>query len=268
MTHTPTILTIAGYDPYGGAGVMLDTKVIHHLGGYALSVITAHTVQNSQGVKSTQAVDSKLFEEQLDTLLSDIKVDALKIGMLHNATNVKIVAEMIKKYHIKNVVLDPIIKSSSGANLLDSDGLEVMKKELFALCKLVTPNIPEINYILDSNYEGKEEEIQHIAKGFFAYLCDSILIKGGHSSEEDAIDYLVSNNLGATKFKSKRVQTTHTHGTGCFLSSAIATKLAQGKALSISIQEAKELLYQRLYLASNIRFEYRDEDRVRKEPLL
>jgi hydroxymethylpyrimidine/phosphomethylpyrimidine kinase len=266
--HTPTILSIAGYDPYAGAGIVLDTKVIHHLGAYGISAITAITAQNSTGVKYTQSVDSKTLQIQIQTLLDDIQIDALKIGMLSNAQNIHVVCDMIEKYSIKNIVLDPIIKSSSGKVLLDDDAIGVMVQRLFPKVTLLTPNIPEINHILGTNYQGSESEVSKIAKAFFGKLVDAVLIKGGHSNQQDAIDYLVTNNLGATKIKSKRVQTTHTHGTGCFLSSAIATNLAFKKSLIQSVKEAKELLYQRLYLASNIKLNYKEKDIQRREMLI
>jgi hydroxymethylpyrimidine/phosphomethylpyrimidine kinase len=175
---------------------------------------------------------------------------------------------MIEKYSIKNIVLDPIIKSSSGKVLLDDDAIEVMVQRLFPKVTLLTPNITEINHILGTNYQGSESEVSKIAKAFFGKLVDAVLIKGGHSNQQDAIDYLVTNNLGATKIKSKRVQTTHTHGTGCFLSSAIATNLAFKKSLIQSVKEAKELLYQRLYLASNIKLNYKEKDIQRREMLI
>jgi len=267
--HTPTVLTIAGFDPYGGAGIVLDTKVIHHLGAYGLSAISAMTAQNSKGVTYSSAIDAQELRVQLETLLDDIKIDALKIGMLSSASNIEVVSDIIDRYSIKNIVLDPIIKSSSGKVLLDDKALEVIIKKLFPKVTLLTPNLPEINHILGSSYQGEVDEIPQIAKAFFGKLVDAVLIKGGHSNQKDeAIDYLVTNNLGATKFKTKRVQTTHTHGTGCFLSSAIATNLAFGKPLTQSIQEAKELLYQRLYLASNIQLNYHDKTCDRREMLI
>ena len=265
---TPTVLTIAGSDPYGGAGSQIDAKVIHALGGYAFSVATALTAQNSKGVSAVQHTSPEIFRIQLETLLDDVKVDAVKIGMLANAELVEIVAQTIDKYVLKNIVLDTVLVSSSGKELLEPDAIEIMEKELFPRVDLITPNLPEINMLLKSTYVGKEDELKEMAEAFFNKGVKAVLVKGGHSNDKDnATDYLLTKHETYT-FPTARVKTTHTHGTGCFLSSAIAAGLAKGKTLDSSVSLAKDFLFKRLNESSNLQFNYKDKKVTRKEALL
>ncbi len=267
--YTPTVLTIAGSDPYGGAGIQVDGKTIHALGGYAFSVSTAITAQNSTGVTALEFCSTEMFKTQLETLLEDIKPDAVKIGMLANKELIEIVIEMIEKYALKNIVLDTVLVSSSGKVLLETDAIDLMVKELFSRVDLITPNLPEINTFLNGSYGGKRDEVREIASSFFDKDVKAILIKGGHSSnEKEAIDYFVTDSLEIKTFSTARVNTSHTHGTGCLLSSAIAVFLAKGLSMEESIATAKDFLYQRLNASSTIQFKYLDENVTRKEPLL
>ena len=266
--YTPTVLTIAGSDPYGGAGIQIDCKTIHALGGYAFSVITALTAQNSTGVKSLQSTNHEMFRQQLETLLEDVKPNAVKIGMLANIELIEIVIEMIKKYELKNIVLDTVLISSSGKKLLDEDAIEIMIKKLFPLADIITPNIPEINTFLKCNYIGEEDEVEEIAKDFMKLGVNSVLIKGGHSNDqENAIDYLVSKDLEVHTFTTPRVNTIHTHGTGCLLSSAIATNLALALDLQESVKEAKNFLYEKLRYSTTLNLNHKDEKQERREPI-
>ena len=266
---TPTILTIAGSDPYGGAGIQVDSKVIHALGGYAFSVPTALTAQCSQGVNAVESTSPDMFRMQLETLLDDVKVDAIKIGMLANAEIISIVAEIIDKYDLKNIVLDTVLVSSSGKMLLEPSAIDIMVKELFPRVDLITPNLPEINTLLDTSYLGKRDEVTDIANDFFEKGVNAVLIKGGHSLDKnEATDYLVTSSLAENSFTTPRVKTTHTHGTGCFLSSAIATGLAKGETLGMSVSLAKDFLYKRLNESLHIQFNYKDTKVTHKEPLL
>ncbi len=266
---TPTVLTIAGSDPYGGAGVQVDAKVIHALGGYAFSITTASTAQNSIGVKKVFYTPIENFRLQLHTILDDIKVDAVKIGMLGNAENIMVIAEAIKKYTLQNIVLDTVLVSSNGQDLLEPDAIKVMVKELFPLVDVITPNIPEINTLLGTRYLGKENEIKVMAKELLLLGARSVLIKGGHgNNKEYAIDYLVKKGERTIVLSRLKIETTHTHGTGCVLSSGIATFLAKGESLEKSVQLAKGFLYEKLQTASRIKFLYTDEMCERKEPLL
>jgi len=266
---TPTVLTIAGSDNYGGAGTQVDAKAIHTLGGYAFTAITALTAQNSIGVKDVFATPAQIFKAQLTSILDDIKVDAVKIGMLANAEIISIISEAIDKYKLKNIVLDTVLVSSSGKALLEPTSIVTMVKELFPRVDIITPNIPEVNALLGTKYTGKSDEIEAMAKGLFELGVKAVLIKGGHSSDsQNATDYLVEQNLKILPFTTTRLHTTHTHGTGCVLSSAIATHLAKGETLAKSVEFSKTFLYKNLHTASTIKFKYIEENDTRKEPLL
>lgn len=267
---TPTVLTIAGSDPYGGAGIQIDCKTIHSLGGYAFSVISAITAQNSLGVKLVHFTPKEVFKAQLETILEDVKIDAVKIGMLGTLDNIKIVIEMIKKYQLKNIVLDTVLVSTSGKQLLETKAIEVMKKELFPLVDLITPNIPEINIFLKDSYEGKSSEVETISQKFFNLGVKAVLIKGGHSLDENmATDYLVQKKLSSFLSYSKdRVKTSHTHGTGCLLSSGIATYLALGYNSEESVRLSKDFLYIKLLASDKLIFNYFLKNFKRKEPIL
>ncbi len=264
--YTPTTLTIAGFDPYGGAGVVLDTKVIHSLNGYALSAITALTAQNSQGVKEVFATPTEFFRTQLFTILDDIKPDAIKIGMLANIEIVKIVIDAIDTFELKNIVLDTVLVSSSGHRLLSFDAVELMKKELFPRVDLITPNIPETETLCGFDFDFSQTQREKA----FEYLkntnTSSVLFKGGHSTEKQAVDYLYTADA-CYDFASPWIATTHTHGTGCFYSSAIATNLAKGFTLYKSVSFAKAFLYQSLQNSSSLQFDYRDKKIDRKEAI-
>lgn len=265
---TPTVLTIAGSDTYGGAGIQVDAKTIHALGGYAFTVPTALTAQNSTGVKAMFPTPVDVFRQQLETILEDVEVDAVKIGMLANADIISVVAKSIDKYQLKNIVLDTVIVSSSGKNLLAMNAIETMVKELFPRVDLITPNIPEINTLLNVQYKGDFEEIKDMASGLFNLGANAVLIKGGHSSnKEKAIDYLIENRENIKEYATSRISTTHTHGTGCVLSSSIATHLALGHSLAKSLALSKQFMYESLVTSANLKFNYRKKEHNRKEPI-
>ena len=266
---TPTTLTIAGSDPYGGAGVEIDAKVIQKLGGYAFSVTTALTAQNSTGVKGLFATPSNVVKMQLDTLLQDIKIDSFKIGMLANKEIISTISKAIEEYNLKNIILDTVLVSSSGTNLLEPSAIQHMVDELFPKVELITPNIPEVNMLLGSSYSGDRSEIEQMANGLFELGANSVLIKGGHSKDKDiATDYLVHKGCKPIEISTPRVDTTHTHGTGCILSSAIAVILGRGKSLDDSTRMAKYFLYKKLTMSKDIIFDYREEVNDRREPII
>jgi hydroxymethylpyrimidine/phosphomethylpyrimidine kinase len=265
---TPTVLTIAGSDSYGGAGIQADIKTIHANNGYAFSAITALTAQNSQGVHSVNIVDASILKSQLDAILSDIKVDAIKIGMLGNREIVEVVIDTIERYNLKNIVLDTVIVSSSGATLLDSCALDVFKNRLIPIADIITPNLLEINTLTQKNFKGLESEIDAICDELFSLRVKSALIKGGHFQDRDnSIDILIQRDKEKEIFISKRVDTTHTHGTGCTLSSAIATNLAKGETLSKSIQLSKKYLTNAMENSFTLKFKYIDNSVEKSEPI-
>ncbi len=267
-TYTPTVLSIAGSDTYGGAGIQVDAKTIHTLGAYAFTSTTALTAQNSTGVKSVLATPKEMFKAQLESILDDIHVDAVKIGMLANEDIVSVVVDVIDRYKLENIVLDTVLVSSSGKPLLDPSAVETMVKTLFPLVDIITPNIPEVNALLSRNYIGLEDDMPAMASALFDLGANAVLIKGGHSADkENATDFLVEKPLTVTTYSTARLNTTHTHGTGCVFSSAIAAYLTLGYTLEKSVELSKAFLYKSLKESSSLRFNYIKEESGRKEPI-
>jgi hydroxymethylpyrimidine/phosphomethylpyrimidine kinase len=260
MSHTPTILTIAGSDPFGGAGIQVDCKTIHALGGYALSAITALTSQNATGVKAVHLTPAEVLRSQITTLLDEISVDAIKIGMLGSAESVAVVTEILQDHPTIPVVLDPVLLSSSGSILLSAEGIAVMKKRLFPLATLITPNIPECLHFAGSDCT----ELEKLTEKLHTH---ALLLKGGHSNDPAASTDTLISPEGIWRFSTPRIETSHTHGTGCILSSAIATYLAQKETLPESVEKAKEFLSRHLE-QSKISFQYRKKESERKEPII
>lgn len=267
--HTPTILSIAGSDPYGGAGIQADLKSIHALGGYALTCITALTAQNSQGVTNVVATSADTLSSQLDTLLQDIKVDAVKIGMLANAELIHVVADKLTQYSLKNIVLDTVFMSSSGHPLLEESAIACLKQRLFPKVTVITPNLPEINHLLGKPFQGVLHEMESIGNDFFNLGVKALVAKGGHGIETDIVtDVLLRPDHSPLPFSSPRIKTTHTHGTGCSFSSAIATFLAQGNELTPAVQQAKRQMHQWFSQSESLQLNYQSNIAYRKEPLL
>lgn len=266
--HTPTILSIAGSDPYGGAGIQADLKSIHALGGYALTCITALTSQNSQGVTDVVATSADTLSRQLDTLLQDIKVDAVKIGMLANAELIHVVADKLTQYSLKNIVLDTVLMSSSGHPLLKESAVECLKEQLFSKATVITPNLPEINHLLGKSFQGVLHEMESIGNDFFNLGVKALVAKGGHGIEtEIATDVLLQPDHPPAPFSSPCIHTPHTHGTGCSFSSAIATFLAQGNELTSAVQQAKQQMHHWLRYSDSLQLRYHSHSAARKEPL-
>ena len=256
MTQKPfaTVLSIAGSDCSAGAGIQADLKSIHANGGYALTVPTALTAQNSQGVQNVFTVPALQVKSQLESLISDYQIDAIKIGMLVNTKTIEIVVNLLQTLPKVPVVLDPILLSSSGKPLLEKAAVNKLINELFPLVTLITPNLPELNKLLDlsteESYQGNQSEIREILAKLQNREWPNCLLKGGHSSEEKANDYLLLPKTDAIHtLSSARIQTQHNHGTGCTLSSAIATHLASGHDLPTATKLAKEYLFKTLKTA-------------------
>lgn len=238
------VLTIAGSDSGGGAGIQADIKTISAMGCYASSAITAVTVQNTLGVQAVHPIPLDILEGQIDAILSDIGADAIKIGMLHSTKVVNLVAEMIEKYEIRNVVLDPVMVSTSGHKLIEDDAIESIKNRLIPLSRVITPNIPEAE-ILSGFKISSEQDFEQIAKKLSFNKSVSVLLKAGHLDNDCLVDYFynVEDNT-ITLLPSKRVQTKNTHGTGCTLSSAFASALARGEDLTTASKSAKKYIEQ------------------------
>lgn len=239
-----TVLTIAGSDSGGGAGIQADIKTISALGCYAASAITAITVQNTLGVQAVHPVPLDILRGQIDAVLSDIGADAIKIGMLHSSEVVNLVAEMIEKYQIRNIVLDPVMVSTSGHRLIEEDAVEVIKTRLMPLARVITPNVPEAEILAGCKIAG-EDEFEAIARRLSDNGNVSVLMKAGHLSGDSLVDYFYNaEDDNMTKLQSKRVQTRNTHGTGCTLSSAFAASLAKGENLTDAAISAKRYIEQ------------------------
>lgn len=240
----PTVLTIAGSDSGGGAGIQADIKAISAMGCYAASAITAITVQNTVGVQAVHPVPLDILAGQIDAVLSDIGADAIKIGMLHSAEVVNLVAEKIEQYGIKNVVLDPVMVSTSGHRLIEETAIDSLKSRLMPLARVITPNIPEAE-ILCGKQIASEKEFAEVAKILSLDNSVSVLLKAGHLTGETLVDYFYNAEDGSIALlPSKRVNTRNTHGTGCTLSSAFAAALAKGETLTKAAQSAKQYIQQ------------------------
>ena len=230
------VLTIAGSDSGGGAGIQADIKAISAMGCYAASAITAVTVQNTIGVQAVHPVPLDVLEGQIDSVLSDIGADAIKIGMLHSAEVVKVVARMIEKYGIRNVVLDPVMVSTSGHRLIEDSAVEVLKDRLMPLARVLTPNVPEAEILIGRKISG-EQDFPAVAKNLAQKYGLSVFLKAGHLNGDTLTDYFYNAEDGSmTLLSSRRVETPNTHGTGCTLSSAFAAALAkEQKAITATI---------------------------------
>jgi hydroxymethylpyrimidine/phosphomethylpyrimidine kinase len=240
----PTVLTIAGSDSGGGAGIQADIKAISAMGCYAASAITAITVQNTVGVQAVHPVPLDILAGQIDAVLSDIGADAIKIGMLHSTEVVNLVAEKIEQYGIKNVVLDPVMVSTSGHRLIEETAIDSLKSRLMPLARVITPNIPEAE-ILCGKKIASEKEFAEVAKILSLDNTVSVLLKAGHLTGETLVDYFYNAEDGSIALlPSKRVNTRNTHGTGCTLSSAFAAALAKGETLTKAAQLAKQYIQQ------------------------
>lgn len=234
-----TVLTIAGSDCSGGAGIQADIKTISACGLYATSAITALTAQNTQGVTRIQEVSPDFLASQLDAVFTDIVPDAVKIGMLSSAKLIEVVAQKLCEYGAKHIVLDPVMVSTSGSTLMQQEALSALKTNLMPLAEVITPNLAEAEVFSETKICSEYELVQ-AAKEIQQFYEGGILVKGGHSPG-NANDLLYYQGKQIW-FCEKRVNNSNTHGTGCTLSSAIACGLARGSSLKQSIADAKRYL--------------------------
>lgn len=234
-----TALSIAGSDSCGGAGVQADIKTMTMNGVYAMSAITALTAQNTTGVRAVQESTPEFLKQQIDAVFEDIFPDSVKIGMVSSSELICIIADRLKYHKAKNIVVDPVMVATSGSSLMKTDAVKTLIDELLPIATLVTPNIPEAEVLSGFSIENKED-MQKAAKAIGdAHNC-AVLLKGGHNIN-NANDLLYENGEYAW-FEGKRIDNPNTHGTGCTLSSAIASNLAKGFALAESVQRAKEYI--------------------------
>ncbi len=267
----PVVLCISGSDNTAGAGMQADIKTCCALSCYPVSVVTAVTAQNPAGVKGVLYVGDDMLDAQLEATLSYFKPDAVKIGMIPTASAVDVIVRHIERYNLRNVVIDPVMSATSGGSLTGDTSQTVVRmcQELFSKATLVTPNIPELRKLaritasnagLPENVAGlsdngvNDEKIARVLMD--RYDINAILLKGGHSEGKECIDKLYSRTCEAEveeteEFRAERIESCHTHGTGCTLSSAIAAGLAQGRDLSTSIRQAKTFVQDSIIRAKN-----------------
>ena len=234
-----TALSIAGSDCSGGAGIQADLKTMTMNGVFAMSAITALTAQNTIGVRAISEVTPEFLKQQIDTVFEDIRPDAVKIGMVASVGLIQTIGERLRFYQAENIVVDPVMVATSGAQLISPDAVETLKQELFPIATVLTPNIPETEILSGMTICNEQDMITAAQIISDTYHC-AVLCKGGHRVN-DANDLLYANGA-ATWFYGKRIDNPNTHGTGCTLSSAIASNLAKGHDLQVSIQKAKGYL--------------------------
>jgi hydroxymethylpyrimidine/phosphomethylpyrimidine kinase len=239
-THS-TALTIAGFDGSGGAGIQADLKTFSALGCYGMTVLTALPVQNTKGVRSIYSISEKCVEEQLQAILEDIHVDALKMGMMHRSEIIEAVAGTLEKHSLRKIVLDPVMIAKSGDALLTPDAIETMKKRLFPLVTVITPNLPEASSLLQREVSTKLQ-MEQAAFDLLAMGPEAVVVKGGHLSEGSCDDCLCirSPSPKIHWFSSPRIKTKNTHGTGCTFSAAITAYFSKGMDILEAVNQAKK----------------------------
>ncbi len=233
------VLTIAGSDSCGGAGIQADLKTFSAQGTYGMSVITAVTVQNTQGVFGCQDIDPEIIKGQIDAIFTDIEVSAVKIGMVSRIETINAIVEKLEQYQPRNIVLDPVMISKSGFDLMQPEAKDTLIHRLLPLAYLITPNLPEAEVITGRKIETLAE-MEEAAKAIYAMGPKNVLIKGGHL-EGEATDLLYDGKQLLT-LQSERIHTKNTHGTGCTLSSCIAANLAKGKSVEEAVRIAKDYI--------------------------
>ncbi|MFP6559303.1 bifunctional hydroxymethylpyrimidine kinase/phosphomethylpyrimidine kinase [Paraburkholderia sp. B3] len=237
----PNVLTIAGSDSGGGAGIQADLKAFSALGAYGASVITALTAQNTRGVTAIHAPDPAFVTAQLDAVFEDIRIDAVKIGMLANAPIVRAVADALRRHRPERVVLDTVMISKSNHALLAPEAVAALREALLPLAGVVTPNLPEAAALLGTAPAADETAMVEQGEALRALGAQAVLMKGGHLGGADSPDWLIEEN-GTLRLAGRRVPVTNTHGTGCTLSSAIAALWPQRASLAEAVADAKQYL--------------------------
>jgi len=242
----PIALTIAGSDSGGGAGIQADLKTFSALGVYGASVITAVTAQNTRAVTAVQEIDPAVIDAQIQAVLADLNIAAVKIGMLSSAPIIDTVASALQSCRAP-LVLDPVMIAKSGDALLHDDAVTTLRDILLPMAKILTPNLPEAARLLETSQAANEQQMQEQGQALLALGAGTVLMKGGHAKGDQCVDLLIQPGQAAVRLVSQRIDTNNTHGTGCTLSAAIAAGLAKYMALTEAVQQAHE------YLAGAIR---------------
>lgn len=246
-------LSIAGSDSGGGAGIQADLKTFSALGCYGMTVLTALTAQNTQGVRDIHPVPSSFVQAQLEAVLDDIGVDAVKIGMLFSAEVMQSVASVLTERNIKNIVLDPVMVAQSGDTLLEERAIEAMGQSLMPAADLITPNLPEAEVLLQQSIDGLEAMHQAVRE-LAAFGSRAVLLKGGHREEKESIDILyLRDEDRSVALSAEYISTVNNHGTGCTLSSAVAAHLACGLNMEEAVSRGKEYITQAIQAGANYR---------------
>ena len=249
--HYARVLTIAGSDSGGGAGIQADLKTFAALGCYGMTAITALTAQNTKGVQGIHGIPAEFLKAQIQSVMDDIGVDAIKIGMLHAPEIVDVVAWAIDHYQLKNVVLDPVMVATSGDRLIASETVQVLVRELFPRATLITPNLDEAVLLLGRDISDANV-LESAGRDLLAMGARAVLLKGGHLPGDDLIDLLVQPNTPSERLCSRRIHSNNVHGTGCTLSSAIAAYLALGMGLSEAVHCARQFIVQAIAHGADI----------------
>jgi hydroxymethylpyrimidine/phosphomethylpyrimidine kinase len=248
----PIVLTIAGSDSSGGAGIQADIKAISATGSYACSVITAITAQNTLGVSAVHPIPLSMIEKQLDAVFSDLNIVAVKIGMLADSDIIEVVASKMHQYQPSALIVDPVMIATSGDPLLKETAINTLKEQLLPLADIITPNLPEAAALTGTNIPQTHADMLTIIDQLRALGAKSVLLKGGHlEKSSDSDDLLIQENT-IEVLTAKRIITNNTHGTGCTLSSAIASYLAQGYRLIPAVQLAKHYITTAIAHADNL----------------
>jgi hydroxymethylpyrimidine/phosphomethylpyrimidine kinase len=234
----PRVLAIAGSDSGGGAGIQADLKTFAAIGCYGMTAITALTAQNTTGVRAIHPVPLQMLADQIDAVVEDIGVDAVKIGMLHSADTVRAVAAAIERHQLPRIVLDPVMIATSGAVLIDQEAIAVLVRELFPRAAVVTPNLDEAALLVGRPLHS-EADMEAAARQLVDMGAPAVLLKGGHLAGETVSDLLLVRGEPPRWMRAPRIPSPNTHGTGCTLSSAIAAYLALGEALPEAVQLAR-----------------------------
>ncbi|MCH8201364.1 MAG: bifunctional hydroxymethylpyrimidine kinase/phosphomethylpyrimidine kinase [Chloroflexi bacterium] len=240
----PTVLSIAGSDPSGGAGIQADLKTASALGAYGMAVITALTAQNTQTVAGVHEAPAAFVALQIDTIFADITPDAVKTGMLASAEIIEVVAAKAVEHSFRNLVVDTVMVAKSGDRLLRADAVQAMRQKLVPLAHVLTPNLPEAEELLGRELRN-DDEIREAARELAAMGARNVVIKGGHR-EGDTVTDVLFDGEAIHEFGGPRIETTSTHGTGCTFASAIATFLARGESVPDAVGQAKEYVTEAL----------------------
>jgi hydroxymethylpyrimidine/phosphomethylpyrimidine kinase len=248
----PRVLSIAGSDSGGGAGIQADLKTLAALGCYGMTAITALTAQNTQGVTGIHAVPPEFLKAQIQAVVEDIGVDALKIGMLHAPEIVEVVAWAIRHYGIERVVLDPVMVATSGDRLIAEETVSVLVRQLFPLATVVTPNLDEAELLLGHKIAGVPA-LESAARELLALGAKNVLLKGGHLPGDEVVDLLLPRDSAPLVLQAPRITSDNVHGTGCTLSSAIAAYLAQGHELQDAVRRARTWIQGAIQAGKDVR---------------